>query len=174
MTALAPEFSRPVSVASLPGRGLTLTIAAEPGELLALAARFGLPSIERLAARLAIRRAGADVALTGTLEAAWHYDCRVTGQPFAASVEEPIAVQLTAEPGAGDGALDLDGPEIEPLEGDGFDAGELVAQAFGALLDPYPRAPDADGRLQALGIETEADAAARRSPFAVLKGGRTD
>ena len=58
-------------------------------------------------------------------------------------------------------SADLD---VEPLEGDIVDLGEITAQAFALGLDPYPRSA-----VSVAGVISEDEAVALRSPFAVLK-----
>src|SRR6056297_1320009 len=88
----APEFSRPVPLARFEtgpdGQGpvdeLVEAIAADEGERAALAERFGLRGIGRLAAtvRLRRRKGGRLVLVDGTLSADVTQDCVVTLEPL--------------------------------------------------------------------------------------------
>jgi uncharacterized metal-binding protein YceD (DUF177 family) len=169
MASPTPELCRPFALATLSARTQSVTITTAPAERAALAMRFALPQIDALAADLDVRRTAAGLRVTGRWHARWAYECRVTGKPFPVAGEEPIDVLYSDDAGASADEAET-GPERIALTGDTVDLGELVAQQFGACLEPYPRAPDADAALSVLGIQSEEAAAAERSPFAALKG----
>ncbi len=145
----APEFSRVIDLASLPAAGVRRAIEAEPAEREALAKRFGLPAIAALSARLEIVpiRAGgvAGARVTGDFAARVTQTCVVSLEPFETDVAEPIALDLLPPEAleAGEDADLYHDENVEPLDGDALDVGELVAQHLSLALDPHPRRPGA-------------------------------
>ncbi len=146
---IEPEFSRPVAVEPI-GRGEAVeTIEASPAERAALARRFGLNGLDRLAAELRLRRGpgGQIITVEGRLEADVVLTCVVTLEPFPAHIEDSFSARFI-EPKGGRRLAESDfGDELEEapeeIEGDSIDIGELVAQHLSLAIDPYPRAPEA-------------------------------
>ena len=164
-----PEFSRllkPEHIAALP---LEREIRAATGECQALARRFHLESLGLLAARLRIspwNHNGARV--DGALQAHIVQRCVISLQPVPQSVTREFASFFItpAAPCQTDlppqtSALEREDPE--PIESDGIDLGELVAQQLSLAIDPYPHLPDA--RLPDFAAAAPPAAA---SPFAAL------
>jgi uncharacterized metal-binding protein YceD (DUF177 family) len=138
----------------------------------ALAARFDLASIDSLAAKVELGREYDSVRLRGTLSAAFHYACRVSREPFQATLDLPVDVLfLPADqlPDPDDVTENPDPWDIDELDPAGVDVAEAVAVTLALSLDPFPRGPMADEALGRLGIQTEEQAKAQRSPFAILK-----
>lgn len=162
-----PEFSRPLRAHEVGGTPRRLTLEADADERSALAARFGLLALDNLTASLEIRREAAGIRVTGSVTAKGAQPCVASAEPVPFRVKETIALLLTdAAPDGGEielGSADLD---VEVLDGDVIDAGEIAAQAFALGLDPYPRLPGT-----VAGILSEDEAVQARSPFAVLKKG---
>lgn len=167
------EFSRLVELAALPAGGVEREIEAEAAEREALARRFGLVALAALRAGLQISpiRSGAATGarVIGSLSARVTQICVVSLEPFETEVTESFRLDLLPADildDAGDAGLYHD-DEIEPLDGDVLDIGELVAQYLSLALDPHPRRP---------GISFEAAGEAPREsgeigdagPFAVL------
>lgn len=166
----APEFSRPVRLDTLGPAPRKLQIEAEEPERAALARRFGLIAIGRLAATLSLTRQGDEVAAAGKLSAAVSQACVATGVPLAAEIEAPFALAFRPQPevpGRDEevelGERDLD---IVFYDGGAIDVGEAAAETLLLNLDPYPRAPEADSALKAAGVKSEEEA----GPFAALAG----
>lgn len=168
MTA-APEFSRPVRLAGLGDAPRTETVEADAAERGALAARFGLLAIGRLTAEARLVRTGDTVACAGRLAAAVTQACVASGEPVAATVDEPFALRFVPEQAGGDPdeEVELDAADLDTIayRGSAIDLGEAVAQTLALALDPFPRAPGADAALREAGV-TDEDAA---GPFAALK-----
>jgi uncharacterized metal-binding protein YceD (DUF177 family) len=173
---VTPEFSRPYRLDSIGGEPRRVAIEADEAERAALAARFGLPSIDALTAEAEIRREGEQVWATGRLKARAVQSCVATGDPVPASVDERFALRFdpvgTPER---EEEVELDEADLDILGYDGgaIDLGEAVAQGFALALDPFPRAPRAEAMLREAGVKSEEDAEADRlaaSPFAALKG----
>ena len=140
-----PEFSRPVRLDEIPARGLEIEIEADPAERAALARRFGLQAIDRLAARVRLERVrgGRLVHLAADLEAEVIQTCVVTLDPVPARIAAQFEVLYDPAAGPQPREVVIEGGEveIEPLEGNVIDVGEAVAEELALSLDPYPRAP---------------------------------
>jgi uncharacterized metal-binding protein YceD (DUF177 family) len=171
----APEFSRPYRLDAIGGEPRAVHIEADAAERTALAARFGLVSIETLAADATIRREGQRVWAEGRLKGRAVQSCVATGDSIPARVDEPFSLRFDPEGEAAEEELELDESDLDVMayEGGAIDLGEAVAQGFSLALDPFPRVPDADERLRAAGVASEEEAERQRiatNPFAVLKG----
>ncbi len=138
-----------------------------------LAIRFDLESLGDFTGEAILVSEGEDVRVTGWLRALPTYNCRVSSETYANPVEARFDLVFRSETEDNPHAeleLAINDLDIEPLDPDGIDIGEVAAQSLGLALDPWPRAPDADAILPELGIVTEEDAALGRNPFAKLKG----
>lgn len=145
--ASAPEFSRPVEVDRIGHTEVVHDISANAAECMALAQRFDLRGIDKLQARLRLRRArgGSVLRLAGHLTADVAQACVVTLVPVPSHVESEFTVLYGGGEAGGEG-IDID-PDIdatlEPWPEGPLDLGEIVAQELALALDPYPRAPGA-------------------------------
>lgn len=163
----APEFSRPVRADTLGEDPRKLGIEAEESERAALARRFGLVAIGRLAADLALSRKADEIAMRGTVSASVTQACVVTGAPIEAAVETAVDLLFRPQPGSEtDNEVELGEDELDVVFYDGaaVDMGEAVAETLSLALDPYPRAPGAGEALKAAGVKSEEEA----GPFAAL------
>ena len=164
----ATEFSRPVRVDTLGSEPQTVVIEADETEREALARRFGLVAIDRLAAEAALVRNAEDVVATGRIEAAVTQSCVASGEPVQARVDEPFELLFRPTPAAGrlDEEVELSEGELDVAFYDGaaVDLGEAVAETLALSLDPYPRAPGAEQALRAAGVKSEEEA----GPFGAL------
>jgi uncharacterized metal-binding protein YceD (DUF177 family) len=145
MTVPAAEFSRLVPLARLASGGYRRQIAARPAERDALAARFGLVALDRLAADVVLRpQAGGIVLLDAAFEAAFVQSCVVTLEPVHGTISERFALRY-GPPGAVEADMMPAAEEaaFEPLAGDAIDIGEAVAQELSLQLPPFPRAAEA-------------------------------
>jgi len=148
----APEFSRPERIDTI-GEPRQVSIAADDAERAALARRFDLIGIERLAGDFTIRREAAGIAVAGRVTATLIQACSVTGDSLSATIDEPV---------------DLDDGELDVIAYDGgaIDLGETAAETMALALDPFPRGPGAAAALQAAGVISEEEA----GPFGALAG----
>jgi uncharacterized metal-binding protein YceD (DUF177 family) len=165
MSTRTAEFSRLVPLARLASGAYRQEIAAEPKECAALAARFGLVALDRLAATVELRRQeDGMVLLEARFEAGFVQSCVVTLEPVEGTISASFAL-LYGPPGsaAAEVAAGPDEPAFEPLAGDTIDIGEAVAQELSLQLPPFPRLPEAE-------IEDGAEPEPRPTPFAVLAG----
>jgi uncharacterized metal-binding protein YceD (DUF177 family) len=166
----SPEFARPVLVDTLGPVPRRLCVAAEEAERAALAHRFGLVAIERLAAELMLSRDGAEIMMEGSLAARVTQACAATGAPIEAEIETPFTLVFRPQPGVAgpDEEIELGESELDVTFYDSatIDVGEAVAETLALNLDPYPRAPGAEEALQAAGVKSEEEA----GPFRALAG----
>jgi uncharacterized metal-binding protein YceD (DUF177 family) len=165
LTVPAAEFSRLVPLARLAAGGHRQKIAAEPAERAALAVRFGLLALDRLAADVVLRRqARGIVLLEGAFEADFVQSCVVTLDPVRGTISGRFAL-CYGPPGAeAEVTAAAEEPVFEPLAGDQIDIGEAVAQELSLQLPPFPRLAEAATETAA---ETDPPAA-----FAALAGRR--
>ena len=156
------ELSRPVKLRPLPGE--TVSIDASEAERSALAQRFALPAIEKLNAKIDLEQDGKAVRATGTLLAQIIQSCAISGEDFATTIAEPLAMRFVEE-GSIDPALlddeeieiELSADELDEIEysGDSFDLGEAIAQSLGLAIDPYAEGPNADAVRNSAGISSD-------------------
>jgi uncharacterized metal-binding protein YceD (DUF177 family) len=168
---MTPEISRLVAVDRVSPGGLTEHIVATDGERKALAARFDVVAVSELTGLLRLepwRRGG--VKITGRVDATMVQTCVVTLDPFEVSVRNEITRYFAGQNAPGPAAAvhsveSLEEDAQEFVTGASIDIGEVLAEALGLAIDPYPRKPGAtfesgDGS----GQEPGSDA----SPFAAL------
>ena len=168
-----PEFSRKVHLSQLGARTTGYELEARPDERAALAARFGLQSVDRLVASLEVRREDEQGRITveGSFSADVVQTCIVTLDPVPARVEDEFTARYAPEAAALPAvseveiAIDAEDPP-EPIIADTIDLGEAVVQHFATALDPYPRCPDAS--IEALEADLGDPDEAAATPFAVL------
>lgn len=161
----APEFSRPERIDTI-GEPRTVAVEADEGERAALARRFDLIGIDRLAGDFTVRREATGIAVAGRVTAALIQACSVTGDPLRATVDEPVALLFVAAGGEGAEDVELGDGEIDviPYEGGAIDLGETAAETMALALDPFPRGPGAAAALKAAGVISEEEA----GPFGAL------
>lgn len=161
-----PEFSREVDVRQVEGKHMQLT--ASPEECAALAQRFGLVRIERLAAELVLSRVENGAEGRGQLTAAIVQICAVSGEDLPVEIDEPIFFRFVSAEGERgpneevEVALD-DCDEID-FTGTMIDIGEAVAQSLALAIDPFAVGPNAEEARRRAGLLDEAAA----GPFAAL------
>lgn len=173
MAVSAPEFSRLVRIDTIGERPRSEAIAANEAERAALARRFGLQGIGRLAAEAEVRRKEEEVRAMGRIEAEIVQTCVATGEPVPGRIEESFELVFRPQPkaGAADEEIELGEADLDTIfyRGGAVDLGEAVAETLGLALDPFPRAPDAAQALREAGVMSEEEAQAESSPFAALK-----
>src|SRR5690606_36231133 len=164
LAVTAPEFSRPIDARHLPTAPLALSASAE--ERAALAARFGLVSIDRLEAEVTLTPDGEAVAASGRLRAAIVQSCAVSGEDLPVEIDEPIALRFVPSAPVTEEEVELEADELDEIEFDdhGFDLGEAVAQTLALAIDPYAVGPDAEKVRKEAGLLDEGAA----GPFAAL------
>jgi uncharacterized metal-binding protein YceD (DUF177 family) len=169
---MSPEFSRTYRIDTLGAGARQVRIDADEAERAALAARFGLLGIARLAAEAALSRTGETVTARGTVSAAVTQSCVATEEPVDETVEEAFRIEFRPHPesAAAEEEIELSEGEMDVVFYDGaaIDLGEAVAETVSLALNPFPRSPAAEEALRAAGVKSEEDAKAESSPFAAL------
>jgi uncharacterized metal-binding protein YceD (DUF177 family) len=157
---VTPEFSRPERIDAIGERARIVAIAADEAERAALAARFGLMSVDALAAELTLRREVAGIAARGRVTAAVVQACVVTDAPVPARIDEPVALLFVPEGGVANEEVELSAEDLDvvPYTGGAIDLGEAAAETMALALDPFPRAPGAEAALREAGVLTEEEA----------------
>lgn len=170
-----PEFSVEINLDSIGDTPREVALEANAEQKTALARRFGLLAIGSFSAHVALTwlKPGRVLSLTGRFSADVTQSCVVTLDPVPAEVAEDIDIIFARN--AADVADNIDPNEVEPLEGETLDLGEIVAEELSLGLDPYPRHPDIDPAALDLGpgatllAENEAEKGPKReNPFEIL------
>lgn len=165
---MTPEFSRTYRVDTIGSAPRQVAIEADAAEREALAARFGLVSIESLAAEAELSRNGETVIAKGSLRAEAVQSCVASGEPVPEKVAAPFRLEFRPEPEATESEeeVELNENELDVVFYDGaaVDLGEAVAETLSLSLDPYPRSPNADAALRDAGVKSEEEA----GPFGAL------
>lgn len=139
-------------------------IEADERERIALADRFGIIRIERLKASVELDICAKGVRAQGALSADIVQACAISGEPFAAHIEESIVLRFIEEGTArltpsdeDDVDFEITAEDCDEIEysGDAFDIGEAVAQTLGLAIDPYAEGPGADAAREQAGIVKE-------------------
>ena len=163
------------NLARLGNAGDTVTITADESQRAAIAKWSGVLSLEKLEARIALKRLGPSrFGLDFALDAAVTQACVVTLEPVPARMERRFVRELhfigpvRHKPVTDDSGPDLvldsaeeEGPEeIESLH---YDLAGPVLEEYVLSLDPYPRCPGVQFAPQTGPSERP------ENPFAVLK-----
>lgn len=160
------ELERIVKLDRLPA---ALEIEADPAECAAIARRFDLPAVHALQASVSLSHVGDAIDARGRLTARFDQSCAIADEPFANSLDEPLAIRFVRAiaPGSEDEAIEFAGDAPDEIEYDGasFDLGEAMVESFGLALDPYATGPSADTVRREAGI---LDEDAPSGPFAAL------
>lgn len=151
------ELPRVVKLRQIDARPVRIEADAE--ERAALAERFGIVAVDRLAADVTLEREGEDVAVSGRLEADIVQTCGISGEDFPVRIDEPIALRFVPEVArtVPDEEIELEESELDEIEytGDALDLGEAIAQSLGLAIDPYATGPNADAARKDAGILEE-------------------
>ena len=155
---MTPEWSRPERLDTIAHDERTVAIEADEGERAAVARRFDLVAVDRLAAELTMRRDGAGILVTGRVTAAVVQACSVTAERLEVAVDEPVLVRFV-EPATDEEEVELSADALDTIEieGGAIDLGEAAAQTMALALDPFPRSPDAETVLREAGVISEDD-----------------
>jgi len=142
MNEQPPEFSRIVSVARIPPKGIEERLEAKPSEREALTKRFDLINLPLLKAQLTLSPGmGQTVEARGTIEAEVHQCCVVTLEPIVNTLVidvDTVFIPSDKDQPSAPQTNELE-EEFEFFSGGKIDIGEMVAQTLGVHIDPYPR-----------------------------------
>lgn len=149
----------------------SVVLTANSADRTALIERFDLVDLPALTADLVVRKRAETgwISVTGYVRATVVQTCVITLEPVKATLTTAMEelFQIGAEPDTAEIDIDPLADAPEPLEDGVLDLAELVAQAFGLSLDPYPRSSDA---LMPEAVDGTTDPAVEASPFAKLAG----
>ncbi|MEL0251241.1 MAG: YceD family protein [Novosphingobium sp.] len=143
---MTPEFSRTFDIREAGGPPVVL----EPteAERKRLATRFQLASIDEMRARLSVTGEGQVFEARGQVEAKIMQFCAISGEEFAVSINEPVALRFVPPENdhSPDEEIELTAADCDEIEYEGtsFDLGEAVAQSLALAIDPFAEGPDAD------------------------------
>lgn len=166
--SIPAEFPRPFNADRLQDAPRQERIVANESERAALAARFGILSIEMFEADLVMSRPADNhrlIDVRGTLKAKVTQACIVTMEPVPEEVTDSFDTIFADEAYVQRWLRDNPHDEYEapePLEGSWLDMGELAAQYLSLALNPYPRKAGLPL------LEEEQAAEDKPNPFAVL------
>lgn len=171
---MTDEFGRLINLTAVGKGPFAQSFEASEGERAALATRFGISELTSFSGHF---RAEAEddggVALEGEFCASLIQPCRFSLEPVAEEVRDSFRVRFLPDLPNDELAWDsVDEGDLERLEGESIDAGEIVAQYLGMSINPYPQKPGvsagdigpADRQ-----IISEEEARKASSPFASLK-----
>lgn len=167
-------FERKISLTALENGPLTLEFDADADERLALAERFGLLELKLFKgeATATQEKDGTGVAVQMRFKAKLVQRCGITLEPVHDVLSEAFILRFVEGP-VDETDLDPENDEdIEALEGEEIDIGEIVAQYLGTAVNPYPRKkgsraadlPYARGK-----VISEEKAGKKANPFSLLK-----
>ena len=161
---MPPEFSRPWDLRQINDQPVALEATAAERE--ALARRFGIIAVDRLAATLTLVREANVVHARGRLQAAIVQSCAVSGDDLATTIDEPLALRFAPETPIEAEELELAADELDEMTyaGTSLDLGEAVAQSLALAIDPYAIGPRAERARREAGLQDEAAS----GPFAAL------
>lgn len=166
----APEFSRIVRLDEIGRIQWPAHVAADEGERMSLARRFGFASLDRLEADYTLSRDGDTLTATGEISADLSQPCVATGEPVPETVREDFTIRFVPEDQLdthhADEEVELDAEECDllPYTSNRIDIGEAIAETLALSVSPYPRSKNADSWLREAGVLTEDQA----GPFAAL------
>lgn len=162
-----PEFSRPVRIDQVARLSGSVTIVAEEAERIALMRRFRLLALDRLDADYLIAEENGALIARGRLRAALAQPCVASGVAVPETIDTDFVLRFVAEGEDVQGdELELDAEDVDTIgySGNVIDMGEAVAETMALSMAPYPRSPDADSYLKAVGVLSEDQS----GPFAAL------
>jgi uncharacterized metal-binding protein YceD (DUF177 family) len=140
----APEFSFVIRPADLGAEPARYTLEASAEERTALAARFDLIDLEALIVEMTVEWlcGRAFLKLDGRIRANAVQRCVVTLQPVASRIDQRFEIMFEAGDTSAKNVV-VEFEDVEPLPGEALDIGEVAAEEFALMLDPYPRVPGA-------------------------------
>ncbi|MEL7445536.1 MAG: DUF177 domain-containing protein [Pseudomonadota bacterium] len=157
-----PELTHLIKARQIPAE--PVVIEPNKDECRKLAGRFGLSSIERMIAKIALEADGKAVRARGQLNAQITQICAISGEDFPVTISETIDLRFVHESTVPQALAESEEIEIElaaddcdeiEYSGEAFDLGEAIAQSLGLAIDPYAEGPNADAAREKAGIIAE-------------------
>lgn len=152
------EFSHIVKLDEIGAGASKIRLSADLNAREGLVTRFELAALDSLDADLAVSRDAKGVLAQGKIRATLSQYCVATGDPVPVVLEEPMVIRFIPEPVVrANTEIELEAEDCDSMfyDGQGIDLGEAVSQTLGLALDPYPRSPDAQKHLRAVGVKAE-------------------
>jgi uncharacterized metal-binding protein YceD (DUF177 family) len=147
-----------INIETLTKDPLSIALKATPEERAEIQERLNLISIENIEANLHLRKKGL-IFLKGTIQADITVECVRTLVPFQQHLKINVDETFLSPTESMEAPL---GEDVEPLEEEILNVGEIVIQLISLNLDPYPVAPDT------LPLDYQEEKPST-SPFEVLK-----
>lgn len=171
------EFSRPVDVKSFGAKGRHFKFQATEEESRALARRYSVQSVDDLNAECKIAPARKGLfKLDASFSVTIVQSCGISLDPVEDKISGKFTLVLQQSPRQKREATEIDfshdEEDIEILDSNLIDIGELIAQHLSLEINPYPRRQDATGEELGQKIIKEEDLlleVEKKNPFAVLK-----
>lgn len=165
-----PPFSEVVRVNEL-GAGLERSLVADEPARERIRKALDMASLDRFEADLAVRPDRVGWLLAGRVRATGAQTCGITLEPLSVGIDQDFEVRLVEVARAANDeaaevevSLDDDAPDV--IEDGRIDLGQYAVEQLALALDPFPRKPGAEF--------VQPEEPAEISPFAVLKGLKTD
>jgi len=167
-------FSRRFQLDQIPAEGLNSRFEASAEERAAIAEMLGLESLGSLSFAFELKPVGVrHFSVLGRLGACLKQICVVSLEAIEIDVGRSIDVEFVPEKeflrrqeGAEDELADLADIDLEPIEGDAIDLGQLAYECLATEIEPYPRKPGIDFEWKPAG---GLGAGEDEGPFAALK-----
>ncbi|WP_448577328.1 YceD family protein [Thermaurantiacus sp.] len=162
-------FSHIVPLERVSARPQPVHLEAGPQARDSIAHRFDLLALDRLEADLRLWRIPGGAQIEGRFLADAVQRCVASGEPVPVHLEEAVGLRFLPLGDAEEEVeLEADDLDVMPIEGDGIDLGEAIAQSLALALPAYPRRQDVE--VKGLMSEEESEALRKeRNPFLVLR-----
>ena len=175
---IALEFSREIDVGRLSSKGREYTFEATPEERIALAQRFCLLRLDKLVGEftvIPVKKKHFNLKASFTAHLA--QTCGISLEPVEDIVSGAFTILLKQEqtrPDREGAEIDFthEDEDVEYLQFDIFDVGEMISQHLSLGINPYPRSPRASGDELGQQIINEEDfqpEPEKKNPFDVLR-----
>ena len=163
--AATGEFTRPISIDTVPRDGATYELEAGEERLPEIAKRLGIPAVRSLKGVITLTSTARGIHLSGKLEAMLRRICVRSLEEMDESVADAFEIEFVEDYSEDDDPLESpDDLTLEPLEGETIDIADILIQQAAIAMDPYPHIKGAESLAETHGK------GGRISPFEVLKG----
>ena len=181
MVKLEKEFSKNILVDKITQEPMSYTLTASEAVCQDLAERLGIEAVESFSAEVSIYRKPQLKAIyvEGRVRAKVIQACILSGEPVAEAIDDSFESYFVANNEIIE-ELELRDPaflyeDVEMLQDEKIDIGELAAQYLSLFLDPYPKKSEMDItkiKKKGVSLKTEEEMAEElrqeQNPFKVL------